>query len=440
MASATNYISPYAPVAPEVLGLVPVLLPTQAAATTAPEVRDFVIEPSPDSTIEVLQPTQPECEPEPQPVAPNPPPKRRVGRPPKSAKVVVNSESTNAMNTPTKIEDTKVLGVTTRRKSKRAASPSPIPDTPPPRVKRAYRKRVSKVAATINDEGLGMEDEVQTLKNRIQTLEKEAQENARATETAATKAAEEAQAQRYIYATEMVSALTIDQMKEIILSKVMEDFPTMSLVPYLKEAEENQRARQKLEAPKQEKFIRTADWVNGSSDISMEDDIAGNFDDAEPSDDEDAHEASAYEDTKTTITPRRRRQPRTVPPRTMSSRQKKPAKKSLTPPPLPRAETPPSRHGLGLSAQAARGPQCVPVGILKKKPHNVVTAGFDSMGRLNWRVSKYDRAGNYVGCPNGPGTNREKTDLHPTLANLSPDAFRIEVDRRQRALEFGHGH
>lgn len=78
--------------------------------------------------------------------------------------------------------------------------------------------------------------------------------------------------------------------------------------------------------------------------------------------------------------------------------------------------------------------------MLKKKPHNVVNAGFDAKGRLNWRVSKFDREGNSVGCPTGPGTKRDHTELHPTLAKLTEDEFRIEVNRRQDALEANKGH
>jgi len=81
----------------------------------------------------------------------------------------------------------------------------------------------------------------------------------------------------------------------------------------------------------------------------------------------------------------------------------------------------------------------VDVGILKGAS-NVVRAGFDRRMYFNWRVSKYDRDGNFVGIVgrvhSGPGVKRHEVDLHPTLASLSEDEFRNEVLRRQYSVGF----
>lgn len=462
---ATGYISPYGNLVPPLPPPFPVQ-PAPATLTVPAPVPDLPT--SRGSTIDLdQQQTEIVVEPPTPPAVETPlvVPKKRGRKPKKSLASddeddadfeAIPVETRKSTDPIIKIDETEETPATaTRSKSKRTRSTSPntTPLTRAPPKKRPYTKRSEKWSNWGQHAGPGVHkaaarakhianmdseledadasknnasgatiDEIQELRDRVKALEE--QQVLKPTKTSVDINGED-------MTFTIVHTLRKEDMRDIIRDKVMSDSPRQFVNDMVQAAQVASIERAKLEQPRH--LSRTMTWLNGGSDVSIEDDIGGDL--LGEASDDDVEMAKSGPRTKAV-----RRRPRTTnlpPPRAPSSRMKKPTKHSLSPSVDDADEYSDSSEDAPLFVPIlTAGPRknCQ-VGILKKKPHNVVTCGFDNKGRLNWRVLKQDREGNTVGCPNGPGTKREYVDLHPTLVNLSEDAFRVEIHRRQTRLE-----
>lgn len=460
---ATAYVSPYAPVP------APVVRKPQPAAVAAPN--QSWLEPSPDSTIDVdpndiliqtpVQPTSTtqnltqsakeiiadegsdaDCdgdldltrpaEPEPDTPIVNPVEvKRRRLKVVRKTEVDVTPSTTNG--TPRR-----------RQKKKRSASPELYLAAQP--TKRKYTKRsarwkvksadVDEIPAVV--EGSDDED-TQVLKERLQVAEDEiAQVKARE---------EDAREERKTHIICAIAPLSSEEMMTIISDHFEKVLPTSVELNRLYNTQKDSKDRQKI---KREKSYRAAFWVNESGDASLPtkstsngNGYGGSFE-GQTQDYDSESQSPPSRSRRQAIAPSQatRRSARSP-----SLRTREPSKRNISslnqktvhPSPLARevdqeeseAEPlwlPPPRDGLAL--------ENIEVGVLIKAPHNVVLAGFDPKGRLNWRATKFNFSGEDVGFPRGPATKRENTNLHPSFDEFlgSDNELRFEIYRRQKFL------